>query len=123
MAHILLIEDNESFRNSLHRTLVRAGHEVTDAPNGGVALKEYRRQPPDLVITDIVMPDKEGLETIKELRSIDPNAKIIAISGADGHYLAMARHFGAIRTMSKPFSPDEILTVLTEVISHGSDSS
>ena len=122
VARVLLIDDNESLRTSLRRTLVQAGHEVKEAPNGDAALREYRREPPDLVITDIVMPEKEGIATIRELRKLDPNAKIIAISGAaggrDGQYLTLARRLGATRTLAKPFSREEVLTAVAEVLTH-----
>jgi DNA-binding response OmpR family regulator len=120
VARILLIDDNESLRTSLRRTLVRAGHDVTDVPGADAALREYRRERPDLVITDIVMPDKEGLETIRELRKLDPNAKIIAMSGvAEGRahpYLTLALRLGASSALEKPFSREEVLTAIAEVL-------
>jgi DNA-binding response OmpR family regulator len=119
---ILLIEDDEPLRDTLRKTFARAGYEVDDAPNGKAALQAYRRQRSDVVITDIVMPDTEGLETITELRRLAPDVKIIAISGgaigrADD-YLGMARHLGASRILAKPFSGDEILAVVAEVLAH-----
>ena len=126
MARVLLIDDNEPFRRSLHRTLVGAGHEVTDASDGRVALREYRRDRPDLVITDLVMPEKEGLETIRELRTLDPGVKIIAISGdgsgAPNQYLDLARALGATHTLSKPFSREAVLAVVAEVLAQDADS-
>jgi DNA-binding response OmpR family regulator len=117
---VLLIDDNESLRSSLHRTLVRAGYEVEDAPNGDLALRAYRRQPADVVITDIVMPDKEGLETIRELRRLYPDVKIIAISGGGtgraNDYLDLARRLGASRILAKPFLGDDILALVAEVL-------
>jgi DNA-binding response OmpR family regulator len=122
VARILLIDDNESLRASLRRTLVRAGYDVRDVPGADAALREYRREPPDLVITDIVMPDKEGLETIRELRKLDPNAKIIAMSGAaEGRahpYLTLALRLGASSALEKPFSREEVLTAIAEVLTH-----
>ena len=121
VARILLIEDNESLRTSIRRTLSQAGHEVTEAPNGGPALREYRRERPDLVITDMVMPDTEGLETVRELRKLDPTAKIIAMSGAgaDGRtdqYLTIALRLGATRALAKPFSREELLAAIASVL-------
>lgn len=125
MARVLLIDDNESFRRSLHRTLVGAGYEVTDAPDGRVALREYRRDRPDVVITDLVMPEKEGLETIRELRNLDAGVKIIAISGDGGgranQYLDLARALGATHTLAKPFSREAVLAVVAEVLAQGAD--
>ena len=84
MARILLVEDDEAVRGILAKTLVAAGYEVEEAANGEVALAAYRRQASDVVITDLVMPEKNGLEMIMELRRLDPAVKIIAMSGADG---------------------------------------
>lgn len=121
MPRILLIEDDEPLRDTLRKTFLRAGYEVDEAPNGKAALQAFRRRGSDIVITDIVMPDKEGLETISELRRLAPNVKIIAISGAGigraDDYLGMARHLGASRILAKPFSGDEILAIVAEVLS------
>ena len=81
MPHILLVDDDALLRDMLHKTLVRAGYEVEDASGGTEALKAFRRQPHDLVITDIVMVDGEGLDMIRALRKMDPQVKIIAMSG------------------------------------------
>jgi len=117
---ILLIEDDELLRDTLRKTFVRAGYEVDDAANGRAALQAYRRQRSDLVITDIVMPDTEGLETIMELRRLAPDVKIVAISGAGtgraGDYLDVARRLGATRILAKPFSGDEVLAVVADVL-------
>jgi CheY-like chemotaxis protein len=122
VATILLVEDDEGVRTVLHRALVAAGHEVEDAWNGDVALAAYRRQPRDLVITDLVMPEKNGLETIMELRRLNPEVKIIAISGGGRSlglgqlYLESAQLFGAGRILAKPFTSAALLTVVSEVL-------
>ena len=117
---ILLVDDDELLRGTLHQILVRAGYDVDDASNGKVAVREYRRQRCDVVITDIVMPDKEGLGTIRELRRVDPNVKIIAISGGGlgkaGDYLGIAQMLGAVRTLAKPFLPETLLAMIAEVL-------
>jgi DNA-binding response OmpR family regulator len=117
---ILLVDDDESLRGSLHQILVRAGYDVDDASNGKVAVREYRRQRCDVVIMDIVMPEEEGLGTIKALRQLDPNVKIIAISGGGlgkaGDYLGIARMLGAMGTLAKPFVPEALLAVIAEVL-------
>jgi YesN/AraC family two-component response regulator len=99
---------------------------VRDAPNGRVGLREYHLDLADIIITDIVMPDKEGLETIRELRSLHPKARIIAISGGGAgranQYLEMAKRLGATRTLAKPFSGDEILALIDEVLSEKTGS-
>lgn len=122
MASILLVEDDDGVRAVLHKTLVAAGHEVEDAANGDIALAAYRRRPRDLVITDLVMPEKDGLETISALRRINPAAKIIAISGGGrtlglGHlYLDTARSIGAGRTLAKPFTSAALLSAVSAVL-------
>ena len=120
MPRILLVDDDELLRGALRQILVRAGYDVDDASNGKVAVQEYRRQRCDVVITDIVMPDHEGLGTISELRRVDPNVKIIAISGGGlgkaGDYLGIAQMLGAMRTVAKPFLPETLLATLAEVL-------
>jgi len=120
MASILLVEDDEHLRPMLKLVLERAGHQVQEAGNGNEALEIYNRHPADLVVTDLVMPDKEGLETIRELRRIDPDVKIIAMSGGGRtgikNYLEMAKSFGADHILAKPFSNQEILDSIQLVI-------
>jgi DNA-binding response OmpR family regulator len=118
--HILLVDDDEGVRKFMHKTLVHAGYEVEDAANGELAVQAYRRRASDLVITDIVMPDKEGLETVRELRNLSPRVKIIAISGGGfgraADYLEMAIMFGAARVLSKPFTGEELLQAVAAVL-------
>jgi CheY-like chemotaxis protein len=118
MVRVLIIEDNEILRHVVQRTLVAAGYEVQDVANGKAGLNAYRQQPSDVVITDIVMPDTEGLETIRELRRHDAAVKIIAMSGgglgASGGYLKLARQFGARWTLTKPFSGEDLRNVVAE---------
>jgi len=117
---ILLVDDDDLLRGALHQILVRAGYDVNDATDGAVAVREYCRQRCDVVITDIVMPDQEGLGTIRELRRTDPNVKIIAISGGGlgkaGDYLGIAQKLGAMRTLAKPFFPEALLAMIAEVL-------
>ena len=125
MATILLVEDDDGVRSILHKTLVAAGYEVEDAANGDFALAAYRRQPRDLVITDLVMPEKDGLETITALRRLNPAVKIIAISGGGRTlglgqlYLETARAIGAGRILAKPFTSAALLTAVSEVLAGG----
>jgi CheY-like chemotaxis protein len=120
MPNILLVDDDESFRNMLHKTLERAGYQVEDAPNGQAALEVYQQRPSDLIITDLVMPEREGLETILELRRLYPSVKIIAMSGGGRinakNDLIMAKKLGAKQTLAKPFSHQEILDVVAQVL-------
>ena len=122
MATILLVDDDEGVRTLLHKALVAAGHEVEDAWNGDIALAAYRRQSRDLVITDLVMPEKDGLETIMALRRLNPAVKIIAMSGGGRTlglgqlYLETASTFGANRILAKPFTSTALLTAVSEVL-------
>lgn len=107
MAHILLIDDDDIFRDVLASALEQSGHTVRQATNGNEGLRLYREQPADLVLTDIVMPEKEGLDTIRDLHRDFPTARIIAMSGGLAHdpklYLHMAEKFGAKAVLAKPF--------------------
>lgn len=120
MARILIIDDDDQVRTLLRMILEREGHEVIEAPDGEVGVELYRKEPADVVITDIFMPEKEGLETIMDLRLEYPEVKLIAISGG-GHlkaheYLHMARKLGAQLTLTKPFERDELLEAVTGIL-------
>jgi CheY-like chemotaxis protein len=120
MASILLVDDDEQFRTMLSEVLTRAGYEVREASDGSKAIELYRSHPTDVVITDLVMPEKEGLETIVEFKRLYSQAKIIAISGGGRNgsqdYLKMAKAFGARQVLAKPFSHREILEVVEGVL-------
>src|SRR5882672_10512644 len=104
MHRILLIEDDEPLRKMIRKVLERAGYEVQEAPNGKIGLKLYSEQPSELIVTDLIMPEKEGLETIMEFRRLAAGVKIIAMSGGNRMNpkvnLAMAQKFGAARTLA-----------------------
>jgi DNA-binding response OmpR family regulator len=120
MKRILVIDDNVYVRSLLREMLELANYEVTEAPNGEIGERLFRQNPVDLVITDIFMPEKEGLETIRELRRSFPEVKIIAISGGgsrgDLAFLPTAKKLGAHRTFVKPFEMDEILAAIRELL-------
>ena len=120
MARIVLIDDDETLRSMLRLLLTQLGHEVREARNGKEGLAHYVREGADLVITDIVMPDKEGLETILELRRKHGVEKIIAMSGGgrvpSSEYLRAAERMGAARVIAKPFSNDEMIAAVNEVL-------
>lgn len=113
MARILLVEDDDIVRQVLSRALTRAGHEVFEASHGREALERRREVAPDLIILDMIMPEKEGLETIRDLRRAGVKTPVIAISGGGKimavNYLSVARAFGAARVLAKPFGPAELL--------------
>ena len=116
MRRILVIEDDDSFRKLLIHYLEVAGYEVVDAPDGDIGTMLYRENPTDLIITDIFMPEKEGIETIIELKRDFPDVKIIAISGSGYRYLGCAEEFGALRTFSKPLDGDRIEKAVNELL-------
>jgi len=108
MADILLVDDNAGLLAAMDDILRAAGHRPTLAANGKIAIDLIRSRRFDLIITDLVMPEKEGLETIIELHKKFPQLKIIAMSGGGGgdarSNLVMAQRFGAASTIDKPFS-------------------
>lgn len=120
MPKILVIEDDDSFRNVLVQMLSKAGYDVRQAGDGNQALEVCAQFNPDLVITDIIMPDKEGLETIQELLELCPSIKIIAMSGGGkfgpNSYLPLAEKLGAKATLQKPFMRDELLSTISSVL-------
>ena len=120
MAKILVVDDEPSIRLLLRRTLERGGYEVSEAEDGELAVRTQRANPADLVIVDIYMPEKEGLETILELRADARDLKIIAISGGGraGNLspLQVAETFGASRTLIKPIEPEALLESVSAVL-------
>ena len=117
---ILIIEDEENIRGLLRKILEKEGYDVIEAPNGEVGTRLYRQHLPDLIITDLIMPEKEGIETIRELRLDYPDAKIIAMSGGGNldpeQYLQIAEGLGVLKTFSKPFMREEIIEAVNELI-------
>jgi CheY-like chemotaxis protein len=120
MARILLIDDDDLVRRTLCQILRRNGHTVVEASNGKEGLDRFKGANADLVITDIVMPGKEGTEVLIELRKKHPSVKVIAISGGGrqggADYLKVARHLGAAKVLAKPFSGDDLLSAINEVL-------
>ena len=107
-AHILVIDDDHGVRLMLRSLLEAAGYQIVEAVDGKKGLMQLRERPADLVITDIVMPKMEGLETIREIKRGFPDVRIIVVSGSPG-YLPRALEAGADRAFPKPFSRDELL--------------
>lgn len=120
MARILVVDDDDLIRKLVVRTLERAGYEVVASADGRQAARQYREQHADLIITDLFMPEKEGMEVIMELRRTDPDVKIIAISGAGSlgptGYLEVARMIGASKTLAKPFGREELLNAVRQLL-------
>jgi DNA-binding NtrC family response regulator len=120
MAKILVIEDDDSFRRVLVQMLSKAGFEVRQAGDGNQAIEVCSQFGPDLVLTDIIMPDKEGLETIQELLEICPTLKIVAMSGGGkfgpDSYLPLAQKLGAKAALQKPFMREDLISTITKVL-------
>lgn len=118
MARILLIEDDQPLRGVYRAMLETAGHEITEAPNGREGIRLFRDAPADLIITDLLMPQQDGVETIRELRRDFPRVRIIAITGARGSFnrLPAAGFLGARRTLTKPVFLEDMLRTVSEVL-------
>jgi DNA-binding response OmpR family regulator len=120
MALIIVIDDDDIMNGMLVQMLSEAGHETYGAEDGDRGLKLLATLPFDLVVTDIVMPEKEGLETIRAIRKTNKIIPIIAISGGGKicpeDYLKMAQQFGADYTFQKPFNRDRFLGAVRECL-------
>ncbi|MBI3758100.1 MAG: response regulator [Deltaproteobacteria bacterium] len=122
MTHILVIDDETSVRTLMRQVLEEEGYQVDEAGDGEEGLARLQATLADLVITDIFMPHKEGIETIRELRHRFPGVKIVAISGGGRQSrleppLSEAQLFGAHHTLAKPFTPQELLAVVNTTLS------
>jgi len=120
MATILIIDDEAGIRALLRTTLEAAGYEVTEAANGRQGLEWYRQTPTDLIITDIAMPELNGLDLMLALTRQFLDAKVIAISGVGGetNVLDVAKLLGARRTFHKPFSMPQLLEAVRYELAH-----
>jgi CheY-like chemotaxis protein len=119
MARILVIDDDDAVRTMVVTALERAGHIVSEASTGLEGTRRFHREPADLVITDMVMPDQDGIETVMALRREYAGLPIIAISGLardSALYLEIAAKLGACRTLQKPFRLEALLQTTKEVL-------
>jgi YesN/AraC family two-component response regulator len=120
MAKILVLDDEPSILLMIKKMLEKAGYEVATASNGREGMELFEKNKPDLLITDIIMPEKEGLETIFELRRKHPELKIIAISGGgriDPYgYLPGAKLFGANMVFQKPLVQKEFMQAVSMLL-------
>jgi len=116
VATILVIDDEDQMRSMLRTMLERAGHTVLDAQDGKVGQSILSGQPVDLVITDILMPERDGLEIIRAIQRSAPGVKIIAISGGGRtgklDFLEEAKEFGAHSVLHKPFGSKELMDAI-----------
>lgn len=112
MAKVLLVDDDKLVTYALCRYLRKMGHEVTELPNGAKVIATIQAQAPAILVTDLIMPDVEGLEVIVEVRKKYPELPIIAMSGGsrlvDASYLDTARQLGANHVLQKPFDEAEL---------------
>ncbi len=122
MTRVLLVDDDDLSRGAVHKMLERAGYSVYSTANGSEAIVRYKTEKSDLVITDLIMPDTDGLEIIQQLRRTDPAVRILAISGGGRvdaeEYLSVARKFGALEVLPKPFTGQELKQAVERVLAH-----
>jgi CheY-like chemotaxis protein len=119
MAKIIVIDDEPGILRIACLALEAAGHSVVAYPDGRGGIEHIRREPPDLLLTDIFMPEMEGLETIRQARDLQSEMPIIAMSGVyfeGGDYLEIAEKFGAVATLKKPFRPAELLDLVARLL-------
>ena len=119
MARILVVDDDQPTRVALRVALGSAGHEVIEASSGHEGIRLYCEHPADIVLLDLVMPEKDGFETIRELRRNFPDVRVIAISAHGQHYLQIAEGLGAVGMLAKPFKPEEVLEAVREALASG----
>jgi len=122
MEKILLIEDDDKFRKMLSLLLQSEGYEVAEASNGRKGISTAAKEEFDLIITDIFMPDQDGLEVVQAMVKSQSRAKTLVISGGGKgggfQYLDYAKTFGADKTMTKPFENHEFLEAVTSLLDH-----
>lgn len=120
MASVLVIDDEQSITTALSQILESAGHQVVVAPNGKIGMELFDVRPIDLVITDILMPEQDGVETVMKLRRQSPDVKILAMSGGGRygfvHFLDVAKKLGADSTIYKPFTKHQILDAVNQLL-------
>ena len=119
MARIIVIDDEPGMRRATRRALQRAGHTVAVYANGAAAIDDLGKEPADLLVTDIFMPEMEGLETIGRARALNAKMPIVAMSGVSfegGDYLSIAEKFGAIASLRKPFRLQELVALVERLL-------
>lgn len=120
MPGILIVEDDKDLREMLKTSLGKRKYLVLEASNGKEAISKFKPSVTDLVITDLIMPDEDGLKVIMKIREIKPEIKVIAISGGGkagpGNYLNLARALGADEVFSKPFSVSDLMAKIESML-------
>lgn len=120
MKSILIVDDESSIRKIMRAILENEGYSVLEASGGNEAIVQFGKHRPDLVVTDLLMPEKDGIETLFELKQINSKVKVIALSGGgricSENYLNYAMKLGAIATIEKPFTSEEFLMVINKTL-------
>lgn len=117
MKKILIIDDIEFTRKTISLMLSRKGFEVYEAIDGREGIEVFKEKKPELVLTDILMPEMEGFETIRALKTLSPKLPIIAITGShDSSLLIVAKRLGAIHALPKPFKQEDLLNTIEECL-------
>jgi len=120
MASIIVVDDEDSVRDLMARILTRAGHDVRSTADGATAAQLHRQRRADLVVTDLFMPEQDGLETMQMLRDVDGGTRILAVSGGAGgrmlDALADAALLGADDVLPKPFTPEELTGAVAKLL-------
>lgn len=120
MRTVLVIDDNIAVLSTLIYLLEEEGYHVVSAENGDAGVRIYRSQQPDLVIADLIMPEQGGIQTIREIKRLCPEAKIIAISGGapigSADPLEVAREVGATKLLAKPLDPDDFIATVNKLL-------
>lgn len=118
MARIIIVDDDKAFREMLSEVLINSGHEILDASDGNVGMEVLILNPVDVAIVDMLMPFRNGFETIRDIKNLFPSIKIIAISGSSlDEDLQTAKTIGADYTLSKPFKPTDLVSVIKDLLS------
>ena len=116
LARILIMDDNAAVRLALHKLLKNLGHDITEACNAAEGAKLYASLCPDLVITDLLMPERDGIEALLELRTKYPHVKTIVISGEAPEFLPIAEDLGANFTIAKPFKNQDVINAVNRLL-------
>lgn len=125
MKHVLIVDDDDQIRGMLCETFTQAGYDILSASNGLEALDIVNELPCDIIVADILMPEKEGIEMIMELRLQRPDMPVIAMSGGGhvgaGKYLDIAERLGVKATFQKPFDRRKLLRAVKEILAEGEE--
>jgi DNA-binding response OmpR family regulator len=116
VARILIIEDDEVARLTTGAILTADDHEVAYAPNGQIGVSMYAGSRFDVVVVDLIMPVKNGIRTIRELREMDPGARVIAVTGAAPEDLALAADLGAVHSLMKPIDAERLRATIDSLL-------